>query len=76
MLQEGEVLVGWVWLSVEDSSVIRKMNTEQLGLQPVLDALTVCRGPLEKDGENCQAEDLCFSSVILVWIVALQRGTE
>lgn len=72
MLQERDALIGWVWLGVEAPSVIRKMNTEQLGLQPKLDALTACRGHLEKDGKNCQAEALCFS----VLIVALQRGTE
>lgn len=52
MLQEEDALIGWVWLGVEAPSVIRKMNTEQLGFQPKLDALTAHRGHLEKDGKE------------------------
>lgn len=76
MLPEGDALIGWALLGLEAPSVITKMNTGQLGLQHKLDALTVCRGHLEKDGKNCQAEALYFSSVNLVLIVVLQQGTE
>lgn len=52
------------------------MNTEQLRLQPDLDALTACRGHLENDGKNCQAEAQCLFPVNLALIVAPQWGTE
>lgn len=76
MLQKGDALIGWVWLGIEAPRVIRKMNTEQLRLQPELDALTACRGHLENDGKIRQVEAWCLFPVNLALLVGLQWGTE
>lgn len=68
--------IGWVWLGIEATHIIRKMNTEQLALQTKLGVLTAYTGALGKDGKNWQTEALCLSFVNLVSTVVLQTCAE
>lgn len=69
-------LIGWVWLGVEATNVMRKMNTEQLALQTMLDVLITYAGALEKDGGKWHTRALCFSFLNFVSTVVLQMCAE